>query len=79
MSEVSTEVSRRGLGLGMVLTVVFVVLKLTGNIDWSWIWVFSPIWISWALFVGLVFVVMVGVFIFALFTKGSVNFYARKK
>ena len=29
-------------GLG-VLTIVFIVLKLTGNIAWSWWWVFS-IW-----------------------------------
>ena len=25
-----------------ILTVVFIVLKLTGNIDWSWFWVCSP-------------------------------------
>lgn len=35
-----------GLGLSSVLTVVFVVLKLCGLIDWSWWWVLSPIWIS---------------------------------
>jgi hypothetical protein len=28
-----------------ILLVVFVVLKLTNNIDWSWWWVLSPIWI----------------------------------
>lgn len=31
--------------LGTILTVAFVVLKLTGVIKWSWIWVFSPMWI----------------------------------
>ena len=25
-----------------ILTIVFIVLKLTGNIDWSWFWVCSP-------------------------------------
>ena len=35
-----------GLGLGGVLTVVFVVLKLIGSIDWSWWWVLSPVWIT---------------------------------
>ncbi len=35
-----------GLGLGSVLLVVFVVLKLVGTIDWSWVWVLSPAWIS---------------------------------
>ncbi len=29
-----------------VFLVVFVVLKLTGNIGWSWWWVLSPIWIT---------------------------------
>ena len=35
-----------GLGLAGVLTVVFVVLKLIGTIDWSWLWVLSPMWIN---------------------------------
>ena len=34
-----------GVGCGTVLLIVFVVLKLTGNIDWTWFWVLSPIWI----------------------------------
>ncbi len=38
-----------GLGLGSVLTIVFVVLKLVGVINWSWLWVLSPLWISFAL------------------------------
>jgi hypothetical protein len=25
---------------------IFVVLRLTNNIDWNWIWVLSPLWIS---------------------------------
>lgn len=28
-----------------LLTLAFIVLKLTGFIDWSWIWVLSPMWI----------------------------------
>jgi len=27
----------------LVLTLIFITLKLTGNIDWSWWWVLSPI------------------------------------
>ena len=34
-----------GIGLPGVLFVVFLVLKLTGNIDWTWWWITSPIWI----------------------------------
>ena len=37
-----------GLGIGMILFIVFLVLKLTGTIDWSWWWVTSPLWIPFA-------------------------------
>ena len=37
-----------GLGLGSVLFIVFLILKLTGNINWSWWWVTSPLWIPLA-------------------------------
>lgn len=49
--------STEGLGLGGILFIVFLVLKLTGNIDWSWWWVFSPFWlpIVFVLIVALVF------------------------
>ncbi len=30
-----------------LLTVLFIGLKLTHYIAWSWWWVLSPIWISW--------------------------------
>ena len=32
-----------------MLQVAFIVLKLTGYIDWSWIWVLAPSWIVFAL------------------------------
>ena len=28
------------------LTVLFVVLKVLGYINWSWVWVFAPLWID---------------------------------
>lgn len=37
--------SNGGLGVVGVLSIVFIVLKLTGLISWSWLWVLSPIWI----------------------------------
>lgn len=51
-----------GLGLGGVLLVVFIVLKLTHVIGWSWWWVLSPLWIGAglvALFLGAVIVAAV--------------------
>ena len=38
--------SSSGIGFTGLLTIVFIVLKLTKVINWSWLWVLSPIWIS---------------------------------
>ena len=46
--------SSGGLGLASVLTIVFVVLKLVGVIDWKWIWVLCPLWIGLILTVLLI-------------------------
>jgi hypothetical protein len=54
--------SSSGIGLTGVLFVVFLVLKLTGNIDWSWWWVTSPLWIPLVLagciFLSAVFIII---------------------
>lgn len=39
-------VSEGGVSLGAIIGVVFLILKLCGVIDWSWVWVLSPFWIS---------------------------------
>lgn len=38
--------SKAGIGFTGLLTIAFVVLKLTGVIAWSWWWVLSPVWIT---------------------------------
>ena len=45
----SSSSSSGGIGFTGLLTVLFVGLKLTGHITWSWWWVLSPIWISLSL------------------------------
>lgn len=32
--------------IGSVIQIVFIILKLTNLIHWSWLWVLSPLWIS---------------------------------
>ena len=44
-----------GIGLDIILFIVFLILKLTGDIDWSWWWVTSPLWIP----VGIVFAIFI--------------------
>jgi MFS family permease len=33
-------------GFTSLLAIVFIALKLTNHITWSWVWVLSPFWIS---------------------------------
>lgn len=45
MSQTSSS-SSGGIGFVGLLTIVFITLKLTGVINWSWWWVLSPLWVS---------------------------------
>ena len=47
-----------GIGFCGLLTIVFIILKLTKVINWSWLWVLSPLWIPVTLAV-LIFIIVV--------------------
>lgn len=53
--------SEAGFPFVSILTLIFITLKLTGNIDWSWWWVLSPIWITFLVVVFIGIVVAVGI------------------
>ena len=59
MSDTST--ASGGAGLFTLLTVLFVGLKLTGYIDWSWLWVFAPIWIPAAFVALTAIIILIGI------------------
>ena len=40
----SKESSSSGISFMGMLTILFIGLKLTNYVDWSWWWVLSPIW-----------------------------------
>lgn len=42
-----------------VLLLIFIVLKFTGLINWSWWWVLSPMWISLLLLMAIAVVVKI--------------------
>lgn len=44
-----------GLNFLEVLLLIFIVLKLTGVISWSWLWVLSPLWVS----IGIAIVIII--------------------
>ena len=47
--------AKRGIGFISALTLLFIALKLTDKIHWSWWWVLSPLWIS---FIGAVVLII---------------------
>ena len=56
------EAAGGGIGFLGLLTIVFIVMKLTGFITWSWLWVLSPIWLPIAVAgVGIILVYILGV------------------
>ena len=51
--------STGGIGFCGLLTIVFIVLKLTDYIDWSWWWVLSPLWFPLAAVLSIILVILV--------------------
>ena len=45
MEENLNSKNTNGVGFLGLLTILFIGLKLTGHITWSWIWVLAPLWI----------------------------------
>lgn len=45
--------SNGGIGFLGLLGIVFIVLKLVGIINWSWIWVLAPIWVPATLIISI--------------------------
>lgn len=49
-------ITKGGIGLDLVLFFIFLVLKLTNLIDWSWWWVTSPLWLGYAIIIACVII-----------------------
>lgn len=49
MSDTKTIQVKAPVSFPALLTILFIGLKLTGYIDWSWWWVLSPLWLPVAL------------------------------
>jgi hypothetical protein len=48
-----------------ILGLIFITLKLTGHITWSWLWVLSPFWIPFA----IALIIILGFGIYEIFRK----------
>ena len=44
--------SRGGVSFLSLLTIMFIGLKLSNNIDWDWVWVLSPLWLPFVIILG---------------------------
>lgn len=57
-------VQQKGLGCGSILcialTLIFVTAKIFHQIEWSWVWVLSPIWI----YASLITLIILGCLVF---------------
>ena len=63
------EKTSNGFGLGTVLFLIFLVLKLTGVgmvATWSWWWVLSPLWIPIVVVLGILLCALVFISLAAL-------------
>ena len=78
MSGANSTASSGGLGFFGALALLFVALKLTGNIDWSWWAVTSPLWGPLAATLGFIaaYVFVSAIWHFVL--EPAVNWWRRK-
>lgn len=59
-----------GIGFCGLLGIAFIVLKLTGVIGWSWLWVLAPLWIPAVITLAIIVIVLVAILVREL-TKGG--------
>lgn len=54
------ETNNGGIDFLVILTIVFIILKLCKVIAWSWLWVLAPLWIP--LSIGLIIFIIALIF-----------------
>ena len=52
-----------------ILGLIFITLKLTGHITWSWLWVLGPFWIPFAIALAIFIVVFLGALVVDIFGR----------
>ena len=67
MKNQTTVTASGGIGFTGVLTIAFIVLKLTKVISWSWWWVLSPMWISFG--IGVIYIAAILVSVILIYRK----------
>jgi membrane protein YdbS with pleckstrin-like domain len=69
LAQNSAATSTTSWPIASILTIVFVVIKLTETIDWSWWFVLSPLWISAAFTVFILLVIFIALVMYEMFKR----------
>lgn len=54
-----SNITSRSIGFVGLLTLLFIALKLTHYINWSWLWILAPLWISVGIGFAILFILLV--------------------
>lgn len=65
----TSKTTNGGIGFTGVLAILFIGLKLTGVIQWSWLWVLSPLWLPWAVVLVVAFFIFLTALIIEVLKK----------
>jgi sterol desaturase/sphingolipid hydroxylase (fatty acid hydroxylase superfamily) len=68
MSKDKTEIRTGSIGFFGLLAIVFITLKLTGYITWSWWWVLAPLWAPLPVFLCIFAIIFLFAFAWAYVT-----------
>jgi len=68
-----------GIGFCGLLTILFIALKLTGYIVWSWWWVLSPLWIPFCLVLGMVLGAIVAMVVAGLLSLAGISIFENRQ
>ena len=70
MSDNKTTARTSGISFMTVLFFIFLILKLTGTIGWSWWWITAPLWGGLALFLLVILIAAIVALLYVIF-RGS--------
>lgn len=48
---------KHGISTPIIIGIIFIILKLTKVIDWSWLWVLAPFWLGITLAVFIITII----------------------
>jgi len=68
-----TAAASGGVGAGFILFCIFLVLKLTHVIDWSWFWVIFPLWIGPAVVLSISIIIVIIAVIISCFRERQIK------